>query len=130
MKHLTFLIVLLAALGHSIVPAAEADEIVGYLIDSACGNRVVADLGKVQEHTVACALMGPCQESGYGLVVNREFLKFDEEGDKKALAFLEATDMKSHLKVKVSGSYVPWPAEFSASLDGLLMVDSIEAADK
>ncbi len=128
MKNLSFLIVVLVALGFSMVLAAEGEEMVGYLLDSACGNKIASNLAKLQEHTVACALKKPCQESGYGLILDGTFMKFEEAGDKKALAFLQSTDMKSHVKVKVTGYFVPWPQEFSPSLTGMVMVESIEAA--
>ncbi len=128
MKKLSFLVVSLVALGWTIVLAAQAEEMDGYLIDAACGNKIASNMAKLEEHTVACALMKSCQESGYGVVIDGEFMKFDEDGDKKALAFLQATELKSHVEVKVTGVFVPWPPEFSPSLEGLFMLESIEAA--
>ena len=39
-----------------------------------------------------------------------------------ALAFLEVTDMKSHVRVKVTGYFVPWSSECSYSSAGMAMV--------
>ena len=71
--------------------------------------------------------MEACKESGHGLVLEGQFWKFDEDGNKKALAFLEVTDMKSHVRVKVTGYFVPWSSEFSYSSAGMAMVERIEA---
>ena len=35
--------------------------------------------------------MESCKASGYGLIADAQFLKFDKAGDEMALAFLEAT---------------------------------------
>ncbi len=45
--------------------------------------------------------MESCKASGYGLIADGQFLKFDKAGDEMALAFLEATKKESHLSIKV-----------------------------
>ena len=42
-------------------------------------------------------------ESGYGLVMNGKFFKFDESGDKQAVAFLHKTNLKNDIFVEVAG---------------------------
>tara|TARA_B100000949_G_scaffold191249_1_gene174749 strand:- start:205 stop:384 length:180 start_codon:yes stop_codon:yes gene_type:complete len=45
--------------------------------------------------------MESCKASGYGLIADAQFLKFDKAGDEMALAFLEATKKEAHLSIKV-----------------------------
>lgn len=42
----------------------------GYVVDIACFRRYPPQqaLARAQEHTIACATMGHCIESGYGIV--------------------------------------------------------------
>ncbi|MFN8061539.1 MAG: hypothetical protein U0Q12_20435 [Vicinamibacterales bacterium] len=65
-------------------------------------------------HTTECALK--CADSGLGLVNEKgEFVKFDLEGDKKAVTWLKATDRQKDLKVVIMG----------AMKEGKLQVESI-----
>jgi hypothetical protein len=84
------------------------------LVDVNCSQRVKDD---PDSHPRACALK--CRESGYGIwTAEGEYLKFDAEGSKQALALLEASDRVDHLRVNVTGEMV----------DGALKVESIELA--
>jgi hypothetical protein len=45
-----------------------------------------------------------CKNSGFGVVtLDGVFLKFDTEGDKKAVELLEGTDKTDNIKVRVDG---------------------------
>jgi len=45
-----------------------------------------------------------CADSGFGIITSEgKFLKFDKNGNDKALALLKATDKNDHLRVKVKG---------------------------
>jgi len=57
-----------------------------------------------EAHTRQCALMPACQKSGYGVFTwDNKFLKFDEAGNRKALAALKASKKEDYLKVDVTG---------------------------
>lgn len=95
--------------------AASAEDIKGVLMDEKCsgtadlrisgssgllvGGRIVAEA-----HTRECALMPECQKSGYGVYTSdNKFLKFDEAGNKKALAAIKASTKLDDLEVEVTG---------------------------
>jgi len=97
-------------------PAAESKgDIKGILMDQKCsgtadlrisgstgtlvGGRIVAEA-----HTKQCALMPECEKSGYGVYTSdNKFLKFDEAGNRKALAALKASTKLDDLEVEVTG---------------------------
>ena len=69
------------------------------VVDVNCSKKVVAD---PDSHPRACALK--CAASGFGIVTkDKQFLKFDAEGNEKILAALKGTDKTDHLRVNVSG---------------------------
>jgi hypothetical protein len=70
------------------------------LLDSQCVDKAKANPDK---HTVKCALN--CEDGGYGiLTADGKFLKFDEAGNKKALAALQATTKTDHVRATVEGT--------------------------
>jgi hypothetical protein len=69
------------------------------LIDTMCSTKAKA---KPDEHTKACAVQ--CAKSGFGIVTaDGSFLKFDDNGNAKVLAALNASKKSDHLRVSVSG---------------------------
>jgi len=69
------------------------------VVDVNCSKKVAAD---PDSHPRACALK--CAASGFGIVTqDKQFLKFDAEGNKKIVEALKASDKKDHLRVDVSG---------------------------
>ncbi|MGB7462765.1 MAG: hypothetical protein WBW14_07720 [Candidatus Acidiferrum sp.] len=69
------------------------------VVDVNCSTKVAAD---PDSHTRACALK--CAASGFGIVTkDKQFLKFDAEGNAKIADALKASDKKDHLRVDVSG---------------------------
>jgi hypothetical protein len=95
--------------------AAHAEEIEGILMDQMCsgkadlrisgatgllaGGRIVAEA-----HTRECLLMPECQKSGYGVYMSdNKFLKFDEAGNRKALAVVKASSKLDDFEVEVTG---------------------------
>jgi hypothetical protein len=94
---------------------AQGDDVKGVLMDEKCsgtadlrisgssgllvGGRIVAEA-----HTRQCALMPECQKSGYGVYTSdNKFLKFDEAGNRKALAAIKASTKLDDLEVEVTG---------------------------
>jgi hypothetical protein len=92
---------LLAAVG-SIASAAQVE---GVLMDKMCSAKAVSGgQAAAKEHTRQCALMPPCQQSGYGVfTADNKFLTFDEAGNAQALKALQASKKKDDLKVQVTG---------------------------
>ena len=84
---------------------AEDQSRTGILIDTLCGETSAHNSEKVAHHTVACSLVENCRDSGFGIVVEKTFLKFDERGDKLALGVLEQTPIKKKLEVRVWGDF-------------------------
>jgi hypothetical protein len=69
------------------------------VVDVNCSSKVAAD---PDSHPRACALK--CAASGFGIVTqDKQFLKFDAEGNAKIVQALKASDKKDHLRVDVSG---------------------------
>ena len=69
------------------------------VIDVACSKKAAAN---PDTHTRACALT--CQKSGYGiLTADKQFLKFDAEGNATITKALKASTKADHLRVDVSG---------------------------
>jgi len=76
--------------------AALAETYSGTVVDVMCKGK------DLSSHTKECALS--CAKSGFGLVTaDGKFLKFDEDGNAKALEAIKATDKEKDLKAKVTG---------------------------
>ena len=91
----------LVLLGLAAMPALAAVETYKdvSVVDVNCSTKVAAD---PDSHTRACALK--CAASGFGIVTkDKQFLKFDAEGNAKIADALKASDKKDHLRVDVSG---------------------------
>ena len=101
--HLICFSCLLAA-GSMLVPAGP-DTRTGVVMDAACGARVAANAEKTAKHTVACALMESCKASGFGLILEGRFLKFDPAGDEQALKLLEAAKVRENFRAEVTGEF-------------------------
>lgn len=94
---------------------AHAEEIKGIMMDQMCsgkadlrisgatgtlvGGRIVAEA-----HTRECLMMPECQKSGFGVYTSdNKFLKFDEAGNRKALAAIKASTKLDDFEVEVTG---------------------------
>jgi hypothetical protein len=82
-----------------------AESVDGYLVDKMCSAKIVEKgAGAAKMHTKMCAMMPNCKGSGFGVVTaDGKFLKFDADGDSKAVKLLEGTDKKDSIKVSVDG---------------------------
>ena len=90
----------------------KAAKITGFVVDVMCAKGLDA---KDKEHTVSCALMPKCAESGFALVAKDNLYKLDENGNKLALAILKETKAKKGLAVAVVGTLK----------EGILYVDTM-----
>lgn len=69
------------------------------LVDHMCLQKVKGD---PDAHPTSCLLK--CAKSGYGILTqDGTWLKFDEAGNSKALAALQKTQKKDHIRVNVTG---------------------------
>ena len=94
----TLLLTLVGMMSLPLLAAAETWKSVS-VSDTQCVSRVKVDPDK---HTTECALK--CQKGGYGLLTtDGAYLKFDDEGNQKALAALKATKKTDHLRATVVG---------------------------
>ena len=106
---------IVVALACGFAVAAHAEDVKGVLMDQKCsgtadlrisgssgllvGGRIVAEA-----HAKECALMPECQKSGYGVYTSdNRFLRFDEAGNKKALAAIKASTKLDDFEVEVTG---------------------------
>jgi len=98
MKKVTSFLVLVGLCAVPALAAAEDYKDVP-VVDVNCSKKVAAD---PDSHPRACALK--CAASGFGIVTkDKQFLKFDAEGNKKVVEALKASEKKDHLRVDVSG---------------------------
>ena len=81
-------------------------KLTGYIIDNACSGRANGENGaeKVKNHTVKCAQMPKCAESGYALFVDNKLYKLDAEGNKKAADVFKSTKLEKGLQVEIEGT--------------------------
>lgn len=94
---LTVLILIFGAL------LAHGEEKTGILVDAKCGTEIAEDADKVAAHPNSCSLTS--RESGYGIVSEGKFFKFDDYGNTQALLLLKVTERTSNLKVRVGGHF-------------------------
>jgi hypothetical protein len=89
-----------ASLGAALAIAASAASVDGTLMDKAC-NTAKKD---AKTHERSCALMPPCQKSGYVVVTPEgKVLTLDAKGNDEALKALKASTKKDDLRVTVTG---------------------------
>lgn len=103
MNHMYVLLFATFFLSTLLVLAGEVTQ-TGTLLDAMCGEKGAANAEKVASHKVICAKMDNCKESGFGIVSDGKFLKFDKAGDEKAWAVLEKTSKTHDLQVTVTGA--------------------------
>lgn len=75
----------------------------GTLMDVMCGSGVKSQ-AEADKHTRKCALMDHCAASGFGVVIDGKFHKFDAEGSKQAEAILKSSTKVDHLTATVEGT--------------------------
>jgi hypothetical protein len=86
----------LPALGHG-------ESKTGILVDARCGSNLAKDASEAAAHPVSCAI--DSAESGYGIIADGRFLRFDDHGNRQATLLLKATPKESNLKVRVGGHF-------------------------
>ncbi len=118
MKHkitiVSVVILILAALGAVSLYAGMNETFTGYLADNLCIESGTAADGanmrtNPEDHTVMCALMKPCIESGYAVMVKNgmgefDVYKLDRRGNKKAEDFIRSLHREADIYVNVVGT--------------------------
>ena len=82
------------------------------LMDGRCSGEQ-SRLDDADKHSRRCALK--CADSGYGIVVDKHFVKFDAKGNELAKSALKKSDKKDRLRVTFDGEMH----------DGLIKVTSL-----
>ena len=76
----------------------------GYVVDIACLRSMpAAKLSEqAKEHTTACALMGHCIESGYGLIdKENKMVLLNSEATPQIVDLLKRSDIEKGVRLKV-----------------------------
>ena len=104
---------IITALGAALLFAGN-EEFTGYLADNLCiENGFAADGANMKTnpegHTVMCALMEPCIDSGFAVMLKNgsgefDVYKLDKKGNKMAVEFLEGLDRDDDINVQITGS--------------------------
>ncbi|MGH9357696.1 MAG: hypothetical protein ACRD1O_00800 [Terriglobia bacterium] len=105
------LIVAIALLGLPVIAVAATFKNAP-IVDVMCSTQAAAN---PDAHTKMCALQ--CKEGGYGIYTKEgKFLKFDSQGNAKALAAIKSSTKTAHLRVDVTGQVT----------GGILKVESLK----
>ncbi|MBI5463644.1 MAG: hypothetical protein HY966_01665 [Ignavibacteriales bacterium] len=105
----------------------------GYLSDKMCSKRFLGEEGKAKaaKHTKACALEDGCKQSGYGLIFDGKFYKFDAAGDKMAAEYLSGTKKENNLLVEVVGQMDGSQMKVASIKDAVVKMEKkMEKSDK
>ncbi len=79
----------------------------GYLVDAMCGKKMASKdkpMEKAAAHTKDCAMNDACAASGFGVLSDGKYYKFDADGSQKAKQLLEQSSREDNLYVQVSGT--------------------------
>ena len=92
--------------GIALAKEGKSVKLTGYIIDNKCSSRAATENGaeKVKNHTVKCAMMPKCAESGYAVFADNKLYKLDEAGNKKAAEILKNTKAEKGVQVSVEGT--------------------------
>lgn len=86
--------------------AGETVTLSGYVVDAMCAQGMVKK-GNVMEraakHTKECALEDNCAASGFGIMSDGKYIKFDSHGNELAQNLLQKTEKDTALAVQVTG---------------------------
>ena len=97
---LAFAFAALPAIGHPLEKPIKAE---GTLMDVMCGADVKTQ-AEADAHKRTCALMDHCAKSGFGIVIDGKFHKFDAEGSKKAEAIFRSSTKENEIHAAVVGT--------------------------
>ena len=118
MKHkitiVSIAVLMLAAVAAISLYAESGEKFTGYLADNLCLEGGTAADGanmrtNPEDHTVMCALMKPCIDSGYSVLVKNgsggfDTYMLDRRGNRKAEAFIRELHREDDIYVHVMGT--------------------------
>ncbi len=87
--------------------SAGSTTVTGILIDQACGTTMLTKDDPEKEaaaHPKSCAVKDACAQSGYAVISGKDMIKFDDNGNALAKAWLAKTDKVDNLRVTVEGT--------------------------
>ena len=93
---------LLAAVPAAFAAHTEPINTTGVLLDVLCSEG--ATQASAAKHTRECGLMAECVKSGYGIVINGKFHKFDAEGSRQAETIFRTSKKTDNITVRVEGT--------------------------
>jgi hypothetical protein len=102
MKTFFALLALVVAIPVAVFAHTEPIDKTGVLMDVMCSKGATQELAA--KHTRECGLMEHCVASGYGIVIDGVFHKFDAEGNKKAEAIFRSTKKTANITARVEGT--------------------------
>jgi hypothetical protein len=79
----------------------------GYVVDQMCGGKMAAKenaQSKAEGHSKDCALDEHCSASGYGIMSDGKYYKFDEKGSATAKAMIEKSKREKGLFFVATGT--------------------------
>ena len=101
------LFLVLVALSPCMSAAAKSKKVKlkGHLVDVACSIEQKDDLDYMRkEHSKSCFLMPACVKSGYAiLTADNQVIRFDEAGNKLAIALIERTNKDKDWRISIQG---------------------------
>ena len=108
MKYLMALCTLALAFALALNTAeAKTSTLKGYVVDQMCAQKMAAKdnaMEKAEGHTKACALNDQCAGSGYGILSDGKYYKFDEKGSAKAKEMIEKSKREKALYFEAKGT--------------------------
>jgi hypothetical protein len=91
-----------AVIGVTRALASDSTTVKGYLVDVSCATKHAGEEGFAEGHDKDCLEM--CAKSGYGVLTSEgKFVKFDDDGNKKAESFIKSSENEAGWKVEVTG---------------------------
>ena len=76
----------------------------GYLMDKMCAKRKAGDIEKMKAHTRTCLTEETCAASGYGVVVGKKFIPFDDKGNELAAFYIKNHAKETDFEIDALGT--------------------------
>jgi len=107
MRKLLVMVAVLSIAAGALALEGKTVKLNGYVIDNACAaGRATGDnpAEKVKAHSVKCAQMAKCADSGYAVFADGKLYKLDAGGNKKVADILKNTKVGKGVAVDVEGT--------------------------
>ena len=101
MKQIITFVLLVFAISFSY---AQTTSWTGYLADQMCSEGLTESVERAATHTKECLVEDHCAKTGYGVIVDGKWYKFDKKGNELTAAMLNTTQKERGIKVTVTGT--------------------------